>query len=92
MSTLKTSQQPDPNDIRTELDNHVDTSIVNPGAALIFHDFECPVKISRYDGSVGSTEAQGLVLPLHMTVPQRGTHTCWLYTRQLQSHQCNTSF
>ena len=35
MSTLKTSQQPDPNDIRTELDNHADTSVVSPAAALI---------------------------------------------------------
>ena len=72
MSTLKTSQQPDPNDIRTELDNHVDTSIVSPGAALIFHDFECPVKISRYDGSVGSTEAQVVSAAIAYDCPTMG--------------------
>ena len=58
MSTLKTTPQPDPNDIRTELDNHANTSVVSPSAALIFHDFERPVNISGYDGSVCSTQAQ----------------------------------
>ena len=72
MSTLKTSPQPDPNDIRTELDNHADTSIVSPVAALVFHDFEHPVNISGYDGSVGSTQAQVVSAAVAYDCPATG--------------------
>ena len=72
MSTLKTSQQPDPNDIRTELDNHADTSVVSPAAALFFHDFERPVNISGYDGSVGFTQAQVVSAAVAYDCPTTG--------------------
>ena len=72
MSTLKTSPQSDPNDIRTELDNHADTSVVSPSAALIFHDFERPVNISGYDGSVGSTQAQVVIAAVAYDCPATG--------------------
>ena len=72
MSTLETSPQPDPNDIRTELDNHADTSGVSPAAALIFHDFERPVNISGYDGSVGSTQAQVVSAAVAYDCPATG--------------------
>ena len=72
MSTLKTSQQPDPNDIRTELDSHADTSVVSPAIVLILHDFEHPVALSGYDGSVGSTEAQVVSAAIAYDCPATG--------------------
>ena len=72
MSTLKTNQQPNPKDIRTELDNHTDTSIVSPTAALIFHDFECPLNISGYDGSMGSSQAQVVSAAVAYDCPAMG--------------------
>ena len=45
---------------------------MSPAAALIFHDFECPVKISGYDGSVGSTEAQVVSAAIAYDCPAMG--------------------
>ena len=67
---------------RSELDSHADTCVFGDATALITQDFDQPVRVLGYDGSIGEKEScKTVTADVAYDHPQQGKHTTFTSTK-----------